>query len=59
MVIKINAGKIIKTNVIPINKFESKLSKDSTDGNTETKTRKCKITPSNMFNRKLEYGLKH
>ena len=59
MVTKIIAGKIIKTNVIPINKFELKLPKDSTNGNTETNTRKCKITPSNIFSRELEYGLKH
>ena len=36
---KINNGKITKTNVTPTNKLESKLLKNSTNGSTEIKTK--------------------
>ena len=58
MVTKINTGKITKINVIPATKLELKLSKDSTNGNTETETKKCKIIQSNTLSKELEYGLK-
>lgn len=50
----ISNGKITKINAI---KLELKVSKNSTSGNTETKTKKCKIAPSNTLSKVLEYGL--
>ena len=51
-------GEITKMNDNPKTKLELKLSKISTNGSTETKTKKCKTTPSNKLSTMLEYGLK-
>ena len=55
---KRNNGNITKIYVIPASKEVSKLLKNSTNGNTETKTSICKIAPSKSLSKTLEYGLK-
>ena len=55
---KISNGKITKINVIPTNKLASKLLKNSTNGNTEIKTKNCKIVPSKSLSKEFEYGFK-
>ena len=54
---KISSGEITIAKVIPTAKLVLKLLKDSINGNMETKTKTCKITPSKTFNNDFEYGL--
>ena len=50
--------RLLKYNVIPARKEVSRLLKNSSSGNAETKTSMCKIVPSKSLSKELEYGFK-